>query len=930
MPRPPGSRRVFRLPWRSARTVDADIDEELAFHLDMRTAENVAIRGLDPTSARAEALRQFGDLEDARAYIRAMDRYTETASRRRQLMDDLRQDLTHALRTLRRSPGFAAVAILALALGIGATTAIFTLINAALLRPLPVPHPEQLVGIGDPTRVNSASLGSPRLDLISYPLYVDLRDGNKLVTGLLASGRGGLLDVVIADSGRPRGAGSGEAEHPRGRFVSGNYFAVLGVPAVAGRTLTPQDDGAPGTGSVAVISHGYWRRRFNLDPGAVGRTISVNNAPVTIVGVTPPGFFGDVVGGSTDIWMPLSMQPLVMRNSDWLRNRGTSWLLLMGRLAPGVTLAQAKAGFTVLTRQALSAGAQLPGSPEVSASLLREPVNIFAADKGFSSVRERFRAPLAILMVATGLVLLIVCANVANLMLARAAARETEMTVRLALGAGRLRLARQLLVESAVLGAAAGALGLLIAWWGSALLLRLGSTGDTPIPLDAHLDLPVLGFTTALSLATATLLGLVPAARATKVDLASTLRAQGRGALGGLLGGGSGRRLGLGKLLVIAQVALSLVLLVGAGLLVRSTRNLQSADVGLARDQLLMIEVDTRAAGYMGEPLLQVTRQLTERLAQIPGVTGVTFSENGIFSGTESASTVQVDGFIAKAEEDSSANFDQVGPAYVRTIGARLLRGRDIEERDGPRAPRVALINEAMARFYFAGREPVGQRLRLDTTRVEIVGVVADIRDHSLRDDPPRRFYLAFNQRTDSGGGVNFELRTAGDPARLVGAARAAVRAVDPGLRVLDAEPLTELMRQSIAQERLLARLAGIAGGMALVLAALGLYGVMTYTIVRRTREFGLRMALGARPGDVTRMVLRETMALFLIGAAVGIPAALGSVRLIKHQLVGVGVVDPLTIATALVVLGASAALAGYRPASRAAHVAPQIALRQE
>ena len=355
MPHAPGSRRVFRLPWRTARAVEADIDEELDFHLDMRTAEIVAVRGLDPAAARAEALRQFGDLDDARQYIRAMDSQTETATRRRQLMDDLRQDLTHALRTLRRSPAFAAVAVLALALGIGATTAIFTLINAALLRTLPVPHPEQLVGIGDPTRVNSASMGTPRTDLISYPLYLDLRDGNKLVTGLLASGRGGRLDVVIGDSARPRAGG--EAEHPRGRLVSGNYFAVLGVPAFAGRTLAVEDDGAPGTGAVAVISHRYWQRRFEGSRGTIGRTISVNGTPVTIIGVAPPSFFGDVVGGSTDVWMPLSMQPLIMPHTAWLRDRGTSWLLLMGRLAPGVTLAQAKAGWRrPVVRPAIRAG----------------------------------------------------------------------------------------------------------------------------------------------------------------------------------------------------------------------------------------------------------------------------------------------------------------------------------------------------------------------------------------------------------------------------------------------------------------------------------------------------------------------------------------------------------------------------------------------
>jgi predicted permease len=924
-PRP----RVFRLPWRTARAVDADIDEELRFHLDMRAAELVALRGLDDAGARAEALRQFGDIDDARRYIRTMDRRTETATRRRELMDDLRQDLAHALRALRRSPGFSAVAILALALGIGATTAIFSLINAALLRTLPVAHPEHLVGLGDPAAVGAVSNGTPRTDLFSYPLYVDLRDGNRLVSGLLASGWSGRLDVVVRDSVGARGGGDGEAEHPRGRLVSGNYFDVLGVPAAVGRTFTAEEDRGPGTGPVAVISHAYWKRRFGLDRRAVGQTISVNDVLLTIVGVAPPGFFGEIVGTSPDLWIPLTMQPLLMRNSDWLRDRRTSWLMLMGRVAPGVTVDQARAGFNVLVRQSLTAAAGELDDSDDLARALRDPIDVYPGGRGFSRVREQFRGPLAILMAATGLLLLIVCANVANLMLARGAARQTEIGVRLALGAGRGRLVRQLLTESVALGLAAGMVGLLLAWWGSALLLRLASSGPTPIPLDVRLDLPVLGFAVALSLITAVLFGLVPAAQATNVDLVTTLRSGSRGLTGGPLGGG-GRRVGIGKLLVVAQVALSLVLLVGAGLLVRSTTNLQKAEVGLARDELLIVDVDTRTAGYAGDRLSNLCRQIAERLGRLPGVRDVSFSENGIFSGTEAATTVQVDGFVARTEEDSVSNFDQIGPGYFRAIGARLVRGRDIERQDDRGTPRVAVINETMARFYFPGRDPVGEHFRLDTLGVEVVGVVADVRDHSLREAPSRRFYLSLAQATSPIGGVSFEVRTAGDPARVADAVRREVLAVDNSLRVLDAQPLTTSMRASIAQERLVARLASVAGGLALVLAALGLYGVMTYTIVRRTSEFGLRMALGARPSDVTRMVLRETMTLFVVGVVVGLPAALGAVRLIEHQLVGVGLVDPPTLAVALVVLGASAALAGYRPASRAARVAPQTALRQE
>jgi predicted permease len=417
--------------------------------------------------------------------------------------------------------------------------------------------------------------------------------------------------------------------------------------------------------------------------------------------------------------------------------------------------------------------------------------------------------------------------------------------------------------------------------------------------------------------------------RATSVDLATTLRAQTRGTTGGALGG-SGRRVGLGKLLVIAQVALSLVLLVGAGLLVRSARNLQATTVGLARDELLIVDVDVRTAGYVGKRLEDLCDRIAERLAQIPGVRGVSFSENGIFSGTESATTLQVDGFVARAEDDTIVNYDVVGPGYFRTIGARLLRGRDVELRDAAGAPRVGVINETMARFYFPGRDPVGEHFRLDTTLVEVIGVVGDVRDHSLRDAPPRRLYLPLAQAdSEPIGAVKFEVRAA-DPGRLAPAVRREILAADASLRVLDADPLPNLMRESIAEQRLVARLASVAGAMALVLAALGLYGVMTYTIVRRTGEFGLRMALGARPADVTRMVLRESLTLFALGAAVGLPVALGAARLLRNQLVGVGLVDLPTLAIALAVLAASVVAAGYRPASRAARVAPQVALREE
>ncbi len=916
MPSIPGLRRVFRFPSRTARSIAEDVDEELRFHLDMRAAELAARRGLDPGAARAEALRQFGDLEDARSYIRSLDRRTETATRRRQLMETVRQDLVLGLRGLRRSPGFAAIVVLALAVGIGAATAVFTVVNAVMIRPLPVPHPERLVGFGDPTLVGTFSSGFPRSDLFSYGLYTDLRDGTRLVPELFASGGPGRLDVVVRD-----GPGGAEPEHPRGRLVSGNYFAVLGVRPILGRALTPADDAAPGAGPVAVISHAYWQRRFGGDPAAVGRSIRVNGTPLTVVGVAPEGFSGEVVGAMTDLWIPLTMQPDLTPGQDWLKPRDTNWLMMMGRLRPGATFAQAEAEFSAIARPAIR-----EASTTAPAADAPEPrIDAYPGARGFSWLRDDAGTALATLMGLVGLVLLVVGANVANLLLARAAARRTEIGVRLALGAGRGRVVRQLLTESLLLGAAAGTLALLVVAGGMALLLRRAAEdGGGGMNLDLSLDARVLGFAAGLSLATAVLLGLLPAVRATYVDLAVALRSHARGLSGDPLAGG-GRRLGLGKWLVVGQVALSLVLLAGTGLLVRSVENLESTDMGVARDEILVVTVDAQATGRTGEHLRALHGRLAERLGRVPGVRAVTYSQNGILTGSESTTTLQVPGFVARAAADTSANFDRVGPGYFRTVGARLLRGRDIEARDDANAPRVAVINQTMAKFYFGAGDPLGRSLQVDAARYEIVGVAADVTHGSLREAPSRRFYTPLAQ--DESGWVVFMLRTAGDPARAAAAARREVLAADPALRVIDSQPLATVVKRSVAGERWVARTAGAAGGLALVLAALGLYGVMTYTIVRRTSEFGLRIALGARPADVALQVLRETMLLVLLGTAIGVPAVLGAARLLRHQLVGVGLVDPPTFAAALAVLAASAALAGLRPASRAGRVAPQVAL---
>jgi predicted permease len=917
--------RPFRLEV-GARGVERDVDAELAFHIDMRIRKLIA-SGLAPDAARAEAMRQFGDFFSVRAECLTIDHQRERAMTRASVFANLRQDAAYAVRSLCQHKGFASVLLLILALGIGANTALFSLVDALMLRSLPVPHPETLITIGDPSRTGSQSQGTPRADLVSFPLYRDLRAGSRTLRGLYASGRTGSLDVVVSGGGPGAPAGAGGAQHPRGRFVSGSYFAVLEVSASLGRTFGAEEDEAPGRNPVTVISHGWWERHLGGDPSAIGRTITINGAPLTIIGIMPPGFEGDIVGQPTDLWIPLMMQPVLMANSKWLENREISWLLLMGRLAPGASLAQAKGEISALLTRSLVENAPAPDAARIRQRLLETPVRVEPGGKGFSYYRRNYRAALLTLMAAVGLVLLIVCANVANLMLARAVARGRELSLRMALGAGRLRLMQQLLTESVLLAVAGGALGLLVALWGSSALLRLASGGPRPIPLTVQLDGRILAFAALLSLATAIVFGLVPSLRATRVDLATALRTQGRGA-----GGSSGRpgRLALSKLLVVGQVAVSLLLLVGTGMLVRSLQRLDDADIGLARDQLVIASVNAERYGYKGNRLVALLRDLTERVRRLPGVAAVSYSENGLFSGTESGTSLQVEGFTARQHADTVVAYDDVGPGYFHTIGAHLLMGRDFEPRDNEAGAKVAIVNQTMARFFFSGGRALGRHLATDSSSYEIVGVVADVEEQAVRNEPARRVYFPTVQLRELPTEFSLEVRATGDPAALVQPIRRALLAADPTLTGLEVDPLAALTRQSLGQDRMVAQVVSFFGVLALVLAALGLYAVMAHATLRRTTEFGLRMALGARPGDVTRMVLRESMLLVGGGVVLGVPAALASVRLIQGRLYGIGVFDPPSIAFAVLVLALSAAVAGYLPALRASRVTPLEAIRAD
>ena len=831
----------------------------------------------------------------------------------------LMQDLRYALRTLLRSPGFTAVAVISLALGIGANTAIFSLIDAMILRKLPVKNPEGLYIVGDPAAVNSNSFGSQRTETFSYMTYKHMRERNQLYSEMFVSGSAGHLEMTIG--GKP------DATNVRGRLVSGTYFPMLGVSAQMGRTLTVEDDKVPGAHPVIVISDGFWHTKFAGKPDILGQTIGLNGRLYTIIGVMPPEFTGEVVGQLYDLWAPMMMQAQIMPGREWLNEYRRSWLQMMVRLKPGITEQQARAGTNVLVKQILIDQEGPNGRPEELRDLRQAKIEFGTGATGFSRLRANFSEPLMILMSVVGLVLLIACANVANLLLAHATSRQREISVRLALGAARSRLIRQLLTESVVLSVCGAVLGLLVARWSSRLLLLLVNRDGVPLAL--HLDLRVLAFTAAVAMLTGVLFGLAPALRATRIEINSVLKEGSRGLTS------SGAKLSLGKVLVVGQVALSLLLLIGAGLFVRSLQNLQHVDLGYERDHILMMTIDATPAGYKGPRATQLWRQIQAGVARVPGVRAVSFSENGLFSGSESGFGIEAEGFKAANDRDRGSAFDEVGPGYFETVGIPVVKGRGIDEKDNENAPKIAVINQAAASFFFKGADPVGKHISYELRRGdkvvrEIVGVVKDVRDHSLKREIRRRFYVpAYQPFNDSLGWVNLEIRTRAEPQAMSTAVRAAVQSVDRTLPT-DLHPLSVNVDDQMTQERMIAQLSAFFGALALLLAAIGLYGVMSYAIARRTNEIGIRMALGARPGTVLAMVLRETLLLVGLGLAIGLPAALVLTRLISSRLFGLKPWDPVSVGIATVVLVGVAALAGYLPARRAAGLNPVTALRYE
>jgi predicted permease len=848
-------------------------------------------------------------------------------------MDGLWQDLRYGMRMLAKTPGFTIIAVLTLALGIGANTAIFSVLDSVLLRSLPVSHPEQLAVLTDPDE-HGTHFGSQTGDrsLLAYSEFEYLRDHNQAFSKIFAADSNlPELEVTIAGS-----LHQAQKETARVRLVSGDYFDTLRIRPAAGKAFTSELDRARGGSPIAIISYAFWKQRFDLNPGAIGQTIQIRDKAFEIVGITPPGFFGETVGEAPDIWIPLMMELTIYPGKDYLSPSTQGilnqymWLQVIGRLKPGVTFEQAKASVNVAFKNMLESKLGTL-SPEDRHTGLDQRINVQPGARGSSTLHGRLGQPLKFLMALVGLVLLIACANVANLLLARGAARQKEFVMRLAMGAGQWRLIRQLLTEALLLAMLGGIAGIVLAQWADVLLLRMISAeaGISAIQLNLQLDVRMLAFTLGLTLLTAILFGLVPSLHVTRMNLSPILKSTNTGSTGrsGL------QRLPIGKLLVVAQVAVSLILLVAAGLSVRSLARLSEVHLGYDRENLLLFRIDPLAGGYKGPGITHLYQQVLDRISVIPSVRAATVSHNGLFSHSESGDPVSVEGFAPKQGEDVDSRFDHIGPGYFSTMGIPIVVGRELGPQD-TNGIHTAVINQAFEKRFFGGANPIGKHVR-DTypgnpADMEIVGVVADAKYNSLREESVPRIYAAlFNPMWDQNSAV-YEVRTYADPVAVSAALRQAVQETSASLPPITIHTMSGLVDESLQTDRFIEKLSGAFGVLALVLASIGLYGIMAYTVARRTRDIGIRLALGAEPGNVLRQVLVETLALVLIGVAIGVPVAVGGTYFVRSMLYGLGVADPVALTFAAVMLLSVAALAGFLPARRASMVDPMVALRYE
>ena len=893
-----GVRALFR---RGA--VERELDTEIRGYLDASIDEKVRA-GWSREDATRAARAELGSVAAVKDHTR--DVGWEAG------LDSLWRDFRYSARTLRKSPAFSIVAVLTLALGIGANSAIFSIVNGVMLRPLPVPRPGDLISL---TTVYP-NMSEP---IFSYAAYQRFAADSASIGGIAAASSV-RRDALVLD---------GMPEPVDCKWVSGNYFTTLEVPAAIGRTVLPSDDRLPSGDQVAVLNHAYWTRRFANDPSVVGRTFRLRGQPFTIVGVAPRGFFGETGGEAPDMWLPMTAQP---SSPAWLwKGHSTTWLGLVVRLRPGVTRVQAR---TLLessydrVREEVASGTE---SPEFRKSVLESRLVIGDAATGSARLRGELSAPLMILMGLVGLVLIIACANVANLMLARAEARRRETAVCLAIGAGRMRVVRHALAESLLLAAVGGLAGLLLARWASAALATMAS-GPLTLSIDTSPDGRVLAFTLFVSVLTAFVFGLAPALRAGRVDPLPALKSTGGSARG------SGR-VRLRRMLVITQVAVSLVLLVAAGLFARSLIKLQQIDVGFNPESVLLLDVTPPA----GERPLDIEerralyRSLLERAITVSGVQAASASVSGLFSRGLWRNAIDIEGFVPPPGVTLRSFANAVSPDYFEVMRMRVLHGRPFADTDRASTARVAIVNQTFANQFLGGADPIGRRVGLCSSvpcagpgggMMEIVGLVEDAKYYELREDSRPMLFVALAQYDQNPREI--EVRTAADPAVVAATLHRELSTVDSRVAIVSMRTMRERVDASIVPERLVARMSTVFGLLALALAAVGLYGVVAYVTAQRTGEIGIRMALGAGRTEVQRLVLRDTLTLVLIGVAIGLPAALGAARLLSSQLYEVGPSDPLAIALALTTLSATALIAGSFPARRAARVDPLAALRAE
>ena len=832
-------------------------------------------------------------------------------------MNRLTADLRFAARTLLKSPLFTAVAVLSLALGIGANAAIFTFVDRLLLRLLPVKEPQQLVAIAQRGPHYGGNRG---YNAISYPLYKDLRDKTQVFDGIICRRRTG---VSLGYDGR--------TELIAVEMASGNYFQVLGVNAIIGRTLTPDDDKTPGGHPVAVLAHSFWRNRFNGDRGIVNKTIHLNGLAFTVIGVLEEGFDGIEPGQHLQVVVPVMMKSQMTPTWNDLDNRRSRWVQVYARLKPGVSMEQAKASLQPLhagiLQMEVREAAFAKASQYSKDQFLKMWLDVQPAGQGNTPMQRQIAKPMFMLLATVGLVLLIACANIANLLLARAAGRQKEVAVRLSLGASRWQLMRQFLVESLMLSLAGGAAGVFVSIWVGKALLRLVPDQGAEAFINVYPDARILAFTFAISVLTGLLFGLAPALQSTKPDVAPTLKEQ----AGSLMGGGSAR---LRKALVTAQVALSLLLLVGAGLFVRSLQQLRLVDSGMKLERVIAFSVDPTLAGYKEARSVQLYQQMLDRFRSVPGVSTVSAAAVRVLSGDDWESTVTVEGYESKPGEDMTPWFNSITPGYFETLGIPVLAGRDFNAGDTNTSQKVGIVNQSFAKKYFGERSPLGRHFGFGgdpgtKTDIEIVGVVRDTYYENLRQAVPRQVFVCAMQ-SKTIGGMTILARTAGEPLAIASTLRREMAGIDSNVPLYNMKTMTKQMDESMVLERFVATLAASFGLLATVLAVIGLYGVMAYTVTRRAREIGIRMALGAMSGAVIRLIMREVVLLVGIGVAIALPSAYALSRLMKSLLFGVEPHDPVTLFAATLGLSAVALLAGFVPAWRASKADPVRILRYE